>query len=151
MRIEERVGDLFEAPQKILGHGVNCQGVMGAGIAKRFADRYPDMYYSYVSHSRDWLRPGMCSFHFVEEGKVVVNLATQDKPGPNARYGWVVASIVSAVSAMSNVPVLAPVREMAIPRIGCGIGGLLWPVVKKCLEEAGWDHYTLVVYSLETT
>lgn len=39
-------GDLFEV-QGNIGHGVNCSGVMGKGIALEFKRRYPEMFKSY--------------------------------------------------------------------------------------------------------
>jgi ADP-ribose 1''-phosphate phosphatase len=36
-------GDLFSAPKgSILIHSCNCQGVWGSGIAKQFAERFPE-------------------------------------------------------------------------------------------------------------
>lgn len=42
-------GDLFENEHdaRAFSHGCNCQGSMGAGIAKTFRARYPAMYEAY--------------------------------------------------------------------------------------------------------
>jgi O-acetyl-ADP-ribose deacetylase (regulator of RNase III) len=42
-------GDLFvnRYNAQALAHGCNCQGAMGAGIAKGFRELYPDMYEEY--------------------------------------------------------------------------------------------------------
>lgn len=41
-------GSLFDAPRdSILVHAVNCQGVWGSGIAKEFANRFPESYLAY--------------------------------------------------------------------------------------------------------
>lgn len=42
-------GDLFadEHCVQAFAHGCNCQGSMGAGIAKTFRARYPEMYEEY--------------------------------------------------------------------------------------------------------
>jgi ADP-ribose 1''-phosphate phosphatase len=41
-------GDLFTAPKgSIICHAVNCKGVWGAGIAKIFAQKYPEAYKFY--------------------------------------------------------------------------------------------------------
>lgn len=47
MTIQIVNGDLLEANEDILGHQVNCQGVMGSGIAKILRDRYPNLYPEY--------------------------------------------------------------------------------------------------------
>lgn len=40
--IELSNGDLFEADVEALVNPVNCVGVMGAGLAARFKERYPE-------------------------------------------------------------------------------------------------------------
>ena len=44
-------GDLFKAPNgSILTHACNAQGVWGSGIAKLFADRFPEARRAYAEH-----------------------------------------------------------------------------------------------------
>jgi O-acetyl-ADP-ribose deacetylase (regulator of RNase III) len=47
--IEFVSGDLFANAQEVeaFGHGCNCQGSMGAGIARTFRQHYPKMYEQY--------------------------------------------------------------------------------------------------------
>lgn len=40
-------GNLLEASEDIIGHQVNCQSVMGSGIAKSIRDKYSELYPSY--------------------------------------------------------------------------------------------------------
>ena len=42
-------GDLFDNAHGVraFAHGCNCQGSMGAGVAKTFRARYPEMYEEY--------------------------------------------------------------------------------------------------------
>src|SRR5437868_13776170 len=49
MPIQFVSGDLFanEFETEAFAHGCNCQGSMGAGIAKGFRERYPEMYEHY--------------------------------------------------------------------------------------------------------
>lgn len=51
MTIEFVSGDLLDALDRkevdVIGHIVNCQGVMGSGIAKSIKDRYPAVYKEY--------------------------------------------------------------------------------------------------------
>jgi len=42
-------GNLLDAPQPIIVHQVNCQGVMGSGVAKAIRDKYPQAYQAYRS------------------------------------------------------------------------------------------------------
>lgn len=41
-------GDLFKTPFEIIAHQVNCQGVMGSGVAKQVKEKFPYVYSTYV-------------------------------------------------------------------------------------------------------
>lgn len=40
-------GNLLESDAEALVNPVNCVGIMGAGLAKQFKDKYPDMFDRY--------------------------------------------------------------------------------------------------------
>lgn len=125
-------GDLFSTPLRIIAHGVNTRGVMGAGIAAAFRGRWPQMYRDYrdVCQSGE-LVPGDVFFWTAPDGLVIANMATQDDPGPNARLEWVESAALRVASYTSR---LGDVR-VALPRIGCGIGGLEWKDVTWTLDR----------------
>jgi O-acetyl-ADP-ribose deacetylase (regulator of RNase III) len=127
----EREGNLFDSDQRALGHGVNCKGMMGAGIAKGFRDLYEHNYEVYKEQCNvRGLRPGGVLI-VPSQGRYIVNLASQDEPGPDARYHWLYKSALEAVTQLQSIGV----DSMALPLVGCGIGGLRWPVVKAILTE----------------
>ena len=39
--------DLLNSPDRIIVHGCNAQGVMGAGVAKAIRTKYPEAYSNY--------------------------------------------------------------------------------------------------------
>lgn len=41
--------DIFESGADVICHQVNCQGVMGSGLAKQVRERYPSVYKEYKS------------------------------------------------------------------------------------------------------
>ena len=47
MAINKIKSSIFDAGAQIIAHQVNCQGVMGSGVAKQIRDRYPKVYSSY--------------------------------------------------------------------------------------------------------
>lgn len=116
-----------------LAHGCNCIGVMGAGIAKEFSKRYPDMYLEYQEVCRKAeFTPGSV---FTWPGTpTIFNLGTQFYPGSNASIEWV----EQAVSKMVNQAIELNFKTIGMPMIGCGIGGLLWadvgPVIQKIFK-----------------
>lgn len=131
----ERNGDVFTTDAYYIGHGVNCTGVMGAGIAKTVREKFPQTYYEYKRVCETGtFRPGSY-FIYQEGGKGIVNLATQDKPGPDARYPWLF-NVLYRFSKRARQPekVAKFGAVCAIPELGCGIGGLDWEGVKKVIE-----------------
>lgn len=127
----ERQGDLFESTAGAYAHGVNTAGVMGAGIAAGFRDRYPDMYELYRAQcTLGGLRPGsVLEWHDPGGDRWIYNVASQDHPGPHARLDWLVDGFADAMDHAD----IHGVNTIAIPRIGCGIGGLLWTDVRPAL------------------
>ncbi len=135
-------GDLFANAHnaQAFAHGVNCAGVMGAGIAKEFRKQYPRMYEAYqLFCATSWIDPGDCwvwreTYHSVG---VVFNLATQDKTGPHARYDWLEQALDQMLVKATDIGV----TSIAMPAIGCGIGGLEWKRVYSVVGDVcgGWD------------
>lgn len=146
MPITYCTGDIFDNHYKAqaLAHGCNCQGVMGAGIAIRFKTKYPAMFLEYRRRCR--VSPRLFNlgdaFLWVEEGApFVFNLGTQEYIGANATYPAVGKSLTSMRSQLfAN-----SLTSVAIPKIGCGIGGLNWERVKGLIEDVFRDT-TLDIY-----
>ena len=45
--VQYRRGDIFEAETQVIVNTVNCEGIMGKGLALEFKKRYPDMFPAY--------------------------------------------------------------------------------------------------------
>lgn len=145
MTVEYRVGNLFDLRLPAIGHGVNCKGAMGAGIALQMSIRFPDMHKAYRKecHAGN-LRPG--GIFVWGRNPVVYNMATQLWPGANAKLEHIQSSLelVLEDALTYNIP------EVGIPRIGAGIGGLTWNEVRSTIEAAAGDSpVRIIVVSLE--
>lgn len=139
----ERNGDVFTTDAIYIGHGVNICGVMGAGIAKTIREKFPQVYKEYKAvceHGNDNIQLGLGwwtgdFFAYPENGKVIVNFSTQEKPGPDATYEAVFSSLFKfSKQAAHPKKIEKNGNIIAIPEIGCGIGGLEWPVVELIIE-----------------
>ena len=132
----ERYGDLFTTESKHIGHGVNIRGVMGAGIAKTFRSKFPEMYKQYrLACIREELDVGQDLM--LEENDIFIhNISSQEYPGADALYIWLRRGLEAA---MQNVESVGG-DMLALPEIGCGIGGLEWKSVKTFMEEAEENH-----------
>ena len=47
LKVIKTKGNIFDTKADVICNAVNCIGVMGAGVAKAFADKFPEMYWSY--------------------------------------------------------------------------------------------------------
>lgn len=130
------VGNLFREGLPAIGHGCNCRGVMGAGIAKQFRNRWSSMYDDYrelcETGSDDLLGTFMTWPTSGRYDPLLVNLFTQVNPGANADLDAIDTSVTGAMNYLAA----QGITQLGLPRIGCGIGGLDWVTeVRPLLEE----------------
>lgn len=149
MPIEYVSGDLFDNAHQAqaFAHGCNCQGSMGAGVAKTFRSRYPEMYEEYRRRCKAEPREfnlGDCWLWKAEGQPWVFNLGTQEGYW-RARASY--KAIDAALKAMRAQADAENITRIAIPRIGVGYGGLSWKKVRAIVEAVFGDWSgTLVVY-----
>ena|SRR5687768_1165774 len=142
-------GDLFmnKFGVQALAHGCNCQGIMGAGIAVGFRERYPAMYEEYRRLCKAKPRQFNLGDAFLWKSKDrpwVFNLATQeDIWRARATYEFV----EQALRTMRRSADSEGIKTIAMPRIGAGHGGLSWNKVREIVQSvfADWPG-TLYVY-----
>ena len=121
-------------------HGCNCVGAMGKGIAVQFRHKFPDMFIIYHEMcQKKKFCPGDVYAYEYEPGKFVFNLATQEHYNPRfgrlARIEW----ISTSVEKMIKIAEENGVTDIALPKIGAGLGGLIWGDVKRVIEEVASD------------
>ena len=136
--------DITTVTRGVVAHGVNCQGVMGSGVALSIRQKWPVAYRDYKAYCDIFKAPkhhllGMVQTVSVEPDVVVANCFSQHKCGND---GQVYADIRAIKEALANVVDYA--RYMGLPlyfsKIGCGYGGLDWetdvePILSKLCEE----------------
>lgn len=143
-------GDLLNAYEDsnviAIAHQVNCQGVMGAGLAKQIRNSYPEVYVNYkkaCDNLNDLL--GKIQVIGVGNRRAVVNMFAQDGYGRGGLY--------TDYSALQScfVKLRDSLRgPVAIPRgIGCGLAGGEWDKVKNIIKHVyGNSEKKLYIYSL---
>ena len=131
-----RAADIFSTDCAAIVNPVNCVGVMGAGLALAFKRRYPTHFASYRrACAAGSLRPGTVHIDDLGEGSVprfLVALPTKRHWRQPSRLADVERSLV-ALSLQLSVRRIASV---AIPKLGCGLGGLPWPDVHSAISTA---------------
>jgi ribA/ribD-fused uncharacterized protein len=142
-------GDLFdnEHDAQAFAHGCNCQGSMGAGVARTIRARYPAMYEEYRRRCKAEPRQfnlGDCWLWKADDRPWIFNLGTQEGYW-RARASY--EAIETALKEMRRQADGEGITSIAIPRIGVGHGGLSWKKVRAIVESV-FDDWpgTLVVY-----
>jgi O-acetyl-ADP-ribose deacetylase (regulator of RNase III) len=137
-------GDLFATPKlTAFAHGCNCAGSMGAGIAREFRSRWPDMYLVY----RDRCERGTFAlgdvFVWEEEGKTIFNLGTQQLPSMKADVQALETALLKAIKVAED----KGIAVIGMPRVAAGLGGLDWTLVREIIERiAAATPVTLAVF-----
>lgn len=131
-------GDLFSSKKDVLVNAVNCVGVMGAGIAKIFKERYPEMFEDYVKKCEQNVvqlgKPYL--FPDVEvlpqfEVKRILNFPTVQHWSTPAKLDDISAGLDYLLGHYKEWGI----KSIAFPALGCGVGGLSWDVVSKLMYE----------------
>lgn len=124
-------GDLFESDAYALVNAVNCEGVMGKGIAYQFKERYPYNFKAYRDACKiGVLNPGKL-FSCEENGKLIINFPTKDKWREPSRMSYIDAGL----SALAVLIRDRGIPSVAIPPLGAGNGGLVWRDVRELMEK----------------
>lgn len=132
--IEIRRGDLFEAEVEALVNPVNCVGVMGRGLALAFRTRFPDNFEAYAAACRRGaVVPG--EMFVFETGRprprLVVNFPTKRHWREKSRM----EDLTRGLSSLADTIRERDLRSLALPALGCGLGGLEWRAVRARIEE----------------
>ncbi|MGR5423312.1 macro domain-containing protein [Vibrio sp. PNB22_4_1] len=123
--IEIKKGNIFTSKCDTIVNPVNCQGVMGAGIALEFKLRYPEMFEKYQA---------LCSSKHIQIGKLwnytlpserfgfkhVLNLPTKDSWKMPSKREYLELALQKFVGTYKK----SPYTSVAFPVLGAGRGGL---------------------------
>lgn len=134
--IELTRGNLLEAPAEALVNTVNCVGYMGKGIALQFKQAFPANFkhYEAACHAGD-LVPGKMMIHDnggLVNPRYIINFPTKRHWKGKSR----IEDIESGLSALVADVQRLSIRSIAVPPLGCGLGGLEWRVVRPMIERA---------------
>ena len=111
MKIVYKTGNLLDAQTDVIAHQVNCQGVMGSGVAKQIREKWANVYTAYRAEYdlfTDLNKPllGNCQLVQINDHQHVANLFGQDKYGyDNKRYtsyDGIYDALVSLASQMKD-------------------------------------------------
>lgn len=131
--------DITNVRKGIIVHQVNCQGVMGSGVAKALYTKWPEVKKKFLEYShnnrdsRDML--GTIQQVYIKDDLVVVNGFSQLNYGTSSKrytsYDAVdnVFRQVAYLQRQLDLPVYVPYNY------GCGLGGGDWNIVETIIAS----------------
>lgn len=130
-------GNLFTSNAKILVNTVNTVGVMGKGIAADFKKIYPKMFEEYMSLCEKGQLDIGELYLYKTSNKWILNFPTKKHWKSPSTVEYIEKGLQKLVEQATKLQL----RDIAMPKLGCGNGGLDWetqvkPIVEKYLKKS---------------
>ena len=128
-------GDLLKITKGIITQQVNCQKVMGAGLAIKIAKKYPIVKKTYIHDCNNGFHLGDVSLAEISKDTLYcASLFGQDKYGRDknyTEYSYLSKALHSLyhISLGFNLPVYMPYG------LGCNLAGGDWAIVEQLIKE----------------
>ncbi len=134
--IHSAQGDILNSDTEALVNTVNCVGVMGRGVALQFKKAFPANFKAYEAACEAGLvQPGhmfITETGYLSNPKFIVNFPTKR----HWKAKSLLADIDAGLAALRVEIVGRGIRSIALPPLGCGMGGLDWSVVRPRIVAA---------------
>jgi O-acetyl-ADP-ribose deacetylase (regulator of RNase III) len=141
--IQPVTGDLFQAHVDCVVDPTNARGVSGAGLAKAFALKYPAVAQGYTEFCKSYYEAnktwpiGLCYHQLLPKSdkpwgpKAVICLPTKDDWRRPSEPRFIQAGLTNLVEVMRAFNY----KSVAMPALGCGLGGLSMSTVKPIIDR----------------
>ena len=142
MSLKYYEGNMFVLPKEtVLVNPVNTVGVMGGGLAKQFALRYPLMNTRYKSMCQNkTFSIGSLFYWSSKSNKIlgrrkhdVINFPTKKHWLNPSKLSYIETGLVRFKQMYSDIRDVYSKTSFAFPLLGCGLGGLKWAAEVKPL------------------
>lgn len=146
-------GDFFDFDADIRVNTVNCVGVMGAGVALAFKNKYPKMFKEYVTKCKEkQIAPGKPSVwkesDMFSKGIEIINFPTKDHWRNPSKYEYIESGLIWLSAYLKDKEGMT----ITLPALGCGHGGLDWNKVKSLIiKHLEMTPSRILVFEPETS
>ena len=128
------IGDIFHSNAQAIVNPVNTVGVMGKGLALAFKKKFPSNYLEYKqAYERDELKTGKMLVHFTRQliTPIIINFPTKNHWRDPSKLVYIETGLDDLVTVIND----HKIKSIAIPALGCGLGGLQWEPVRSVIEN----------------
>ncbi len=145
---EYKTGNILQEQTDAIINTVNCVGIMGRGIALQFKQMYPENFKAYKQAcDKGEVEPGKMFIYnsgLLFNPKYIINFPTKRHWKGKSR----VQDIKSGLVALKDDIINYEIKSIAIPPLGCGLGGLNWDEIKPIIEQVLGDLHDvkIVIY-----
>src|SRR5579859_142878 len=143
--IEYAIGNLLQADAQALVNTVNTVGVMGKGIALQFKEKYPVNFSIYAEAcKKGQVQTGrmlVTRDSTLEGERIIVNFPTKKEYYRKSQYIFIEDGLKDLVRVIKEWDI----TSIALPPLGCGLGGLKWEKVRPLMEQYLADSPARVV------
>jgi O-acetyl-ADP-ribose deacetylase (regulator of RNase III) len=131
MPIEIKKGNIFNSECQTLVNTVNCQGVMGKGVALEFSYRFPDMEQKYKK---------LCEDKKISVGKLwiyktsetwILNFPTKNAWSQPSKLEYIELGLKNFTANYKP----ENIKSIAFPQLGTSSGGLDWAKVRDLMNK----------------
>lgn len=132
MTITIKEGNALDVTKGLIIHQTNCIGVMGSGIARQIALKWPDAEQEYIKYCAQHGHSALGTVQFtpLTEDLWLANLFGQIAPGHQATvYEAYTTALREVVEEFQDFPIHIPYG------IGCGLAGGDWGILYPMLES----------------
>ena len=146
-------GDMMSASVEALVNTVNTEGVMGKGLALQFKETFPHNYKAYQKACRTGeVKTGkmfVTSTNQMLPPQYIINFPTKREWRKKSEYDYIQEGLDDLVRIIERYDI----KSMAIPPLGCGVGGLDWTIVRTMIETklSRLPHVDFIIFEPFTT
>ena len=129
-------GDILHSGAQALVNAVNCVGIMGKGLALQFKKAFPENFRFFAQAcERGEVRLGSMLVYDLNQmtgPRYIINFPTKQHWKNPSRLKDIEAGLKDLVKTVRKLQI----QSIAIPALGCGLGGLNWSDVRPHIEAA---------------
>jgi len=123
-------GNILESTADVIVIPTNCQGVAGKGLAKAAADKWPNWNEQYHYRRSGYVAGQIYWFRMANGPSYICAMMTKKQWRNPSKLIWITSALDELREGLKgNI-----VATVAMPKVGCGLGGLDWTDVQREID-----------------